>query len=175
MRACIHKQFYHPPCHLKVRRLITVIYIFNNGLEIEKGVYRGSLLQCFVPSITNALTLCPYLDSTHTHTLCLIDQTKAHNKKLYYNCFVDFRKAFDTIPTERLFDKLKTFKIPDDKIWAIYALYEQVSECVWCPGGLSNCFTSTIGVKQGSPYHQLFLGYKLMRSKNLLFAREVTE
>ena len=36
-------------------------------------------------------------------------------------------------------------------IWAIYALYEQVFGCVRCLGCLSNCFTSTIGVKQGYP------------------------
>ena len=87
----------------------------------------------------------------HIFTLrCLIDQTKARKKKLYC-CFVDFRKAFDTVPRERLFDRLKSLEIPNDMIWAIYALYEQVCGRVRCPGGLSDCFTSTIGVKQGCP------------------------
>ena len=60
---------------------------------------------------------------------CLIDQTKARKKKLYC-CFVDFQKAYDAVPRERLFDRLKSLKIPDDMIWAIYVLYEQVFGCV---------------------------------------------
>ena len=43
-------------------------------------------------------------------------------------------------------------------IWAIYALYEQVSGCVRYPSGLSNCFTSTIGVKQGCPLSLTLFG-----------------
>ena len=43
-------------------------------------------------------------------------------------------------------------------IWAIYALYEQVFECVRCASGLSNCFTSTIGVKQGCPLSSTLFG-----------------
>ena len=94
----------------------------------------------------------------HIFTLrCLIDQTKARKKKLYC-CFVDFRKAFDTVPREWLFDRLKSLRIPDDMVWAIYALYEQVSGCVRCPGGLSNRFTSTIGVKQGCPLSPTLFG-----------------
>ena len=53
------------------------------------------------------------------------------------------------LPRERLFDRFKSLKIPNDMVWAIYSLYEQVSRCVHCPGGLSNCFTRTIGVKGG--------------------------
>ena len=40
---------------------------------------------------------------------------------------MDFRKAFDTIPREWLLERLKSLEIPNDIIWAIYALYEQVS------------------------------------------------
>ena len=94
----------------------------------------------------------------HIFTLrCLIDQTKARKKKLYC-CFVDFRKAFDTVPRERLFDRLKRLEIPNDIIWAIYALYQHVFGCVRCPGGLSDCFTSTIGVKQGCPLSPTLFG-----------------
>ena len=36
--------------------------------------------------------------------------------------FVNFCKAFDVVPRERLFDRLKSLEIPNDIIWAIYAL-----------------------------------------------------
>ena len=77
---------------------------------------------------------------------CLIDGAKARKKRLYC-CFVDFRKAFDTVPRERLFQCLQSLRIPAEMIWAIYALYERVTGRVRCPSGLSNTIASTIGVK----------------------------
>jgi hypothetical protein len=53
---------------------------------------------------------------------CLIDHTKAC-KQILYCCFVDFYKAFNTIPREKLFDKLRILVI-DYMIWVIYTLYE---------------------------------------------------
>ena len=88
---------------------------------------------------------------------CLIDQMKARKKKLYC-CFVDFRKAFNRVPRECLFDRIKSLKIPNDMIWAICTLYEHVFGCVRCPSDLSNFFTSTIGVKQGCPLSPPFFG-----------------
>ena len=85
-----------------------------------------------------------FLTIDHIFALkCLDDHNKARKKKLY--CWIiDFRKAFNTILRDQLFDRLKSLEIPDNMIWAFYALYEQVSKCVWCPSGLSNCFTSAI-------------------------------
>ena len=55
----------------------------------------------------------------HIFTLrYLIDQTKARKKKLYC-CFVDFSKAFDTVPRERLFERLKSLEIPNNMIWVV--------------------------------------------------------
>ena len=71
---------------------------------------------------------------------------------------MDFCKAFDKVPRERLFDMLKSLEVLDDIIWAICALYEQVSKHVRFLDGLSNCFTSTIGVKQGFPQSSILLG-----------------
>ena len=65
---------------------------------------------------------------------------------------MDFHKAFDTIPRERLFQRLQSLGIPFEMIWAIYALYyERVTRRVRCLGGLLRSTASTIGVKQGCP------------------------
>ena len=49
--------------------------------------------------------------------------------------------------------------IPNVMIWAIYALYERISRCVCWSGGLSNCFTNTIGVKQACPLSPTLFGF----------------
>ena len=94
----------------------------------------------------------------HIFTLrCLIEQSRSRGRRLYC-CFVDFRKAFDTVPRERLFRRLTSLGVPSEMIWAIYALYERVSGRVRCPGGLSDSIASTIGVKQGCPLSPTLFG-----------------
>ncbi|MCO5559545.1 hypothetical protein L7F22_013146 [Adiantum nelumboides] len=94
----------------------------------------------------------------HIFTLrCLIDQAKARKRRLHC-CFVDFRKAFDTIPPDRLFQRLQTLGIPSELLWGVFSLYERVSAKVRCPGGTSLSFASTIGVKQGCPLSSTLFG-----------------
>ena len=94
----------------------------------------------------------------HIFTLrCLIDQARTRKKRLYC-CFVDFRKAFDTVPRERLFQRLQSLRVPSEMMWGIYALYEQVFGRVRCPGGISDTIASTIGVKQGCPLSPTLFG-----------------
>ncbi|MCO5549866.1 hypothetical protein L7F22_003340 [Adiantum nelumboides] len=88
---------------------------------------------------------------------CLIDGAKAQKRRLYC-CFVDFRKAFDTIPRERLFQRLQELQIPSEMIWGIHSLYTRVSGRVHSPGGLSDPIASTIGVKQGCPLSLTLFG-----------------
>lgn len=95
----------------------------------------------------------------HIFTLtCLIDQAKAQKWQIYC-CFVNFRKAFDTVPRERLFRRLQALDIPSNMIWGIYRLYEQVSRRVRCLGSLSDTFASTICVKQGCPLSPALFGF----------------
>ncbi|MCO5546729.1 hypothetical protein L7F22_000165 [Adiantum nelumboides] len=99
-----------------------------------------------------------YSTIDHIFTLrCLIDQTRVKKRRLYC-CFVDFRKAFDTVPRERLFRRLMDLGVGEEMIWGIYALYEHVSCRVRCPGGISDTLVSTIGVKQGCPLSPTLFG-----------------
>ena len=71
---------------------------------------------------------------------------------------MDFRKAFDTVPRDRLFQRLQSLGVPAEMIWGIYALDEQVLGRVCCPGELSDTIASTIGVKQGCPLSPTLFG-----------------
>ena len=81
----------------------------------------------------------------------------AYNKRIYC-CFVDFRKAFDTVPRARLMQRLEALGVPIDMQWGIYALYESVSGKVRSPKGLSEAVACTIGVKQGCPLSPTLFG-----------------
>ncbi|MCO5592246.1 hypothetical protein L7F22_046244 [Adiantum nelumboides] len=96
--------------------------------------------------------------TNHIFTLrCLIDQARVKKRRLHC-CFVDFRKAFDTVPKERLFRRLAALGVGDEMMWAIFALYERVTGRVKCPGGLSDPLVNTIGVKQGCPLSPTLFG-----------------
>ena len=79
-------------------------------------------------------------------------------EKRIYCCFVDFRKAFDTVPRARLMQRLEALGVPIDMQWGIYALYESVSGKVRSSNGLSEAVASTIGVKQACPLSPTLFG-----------------
>ena len=87
--------------------------------------------------------------STLDHILTLrtiIKEGRANGRKIYC-CFVDFRKAFDTVPRARLMNRMQTLGVPKEIIWGIMALYGSVLKHVWTPEGDSDIIQSTIGVK----------------------------
>ena len=76
-----------------------------------------------------------------------------------YACFVDFRKAFDTIPREKLWQHLSSIGIQGNMLAALKAYYAEVQVCVDIPlVGRSPTFPSTIGVKQGCPMSPTLFG-----------------
>lgn len=87
--------------------------------------------------------------STLDHILTLraiIEEGRSHGRRIYCN-FVDFRKAFDIVPRERLMRKLQEMGVPIEMTWGIMALYRSVRGQVRTPEGLSDVVHSTIGVK----------------------------
>ncbi|MCO5596759.1 hypothetical protein L7F22_050828 [Adiantum nelumboides] len=90
--------------------------------------------------------------STLDHILtlrALIEERRAQgDRRRLYCCFVDFRKAFDSVPRFRLMQRLQDIGVPEAIRWGIYPLYESVTGRVRAPGGFSDGIESTIGVKQ---------------------------
>ena len=62
-------------------------------------------------------------------------------------CFVDFKKAFDTIPRDKLWNRMEELEVPTEYRGVVYKLYEQVKAKIRTKVGMSECFGSDIGVK----------------------------
>ena len=93
----------------------------------------------------------------------LIESCKAmkssHQHGMLYTCFVDFRKAFDTIPRDRLWQHLADIGMQGKILDAVKSYYSEVQVCVDIPSvGTSKPFSSTMGVKQGCPMSPILFG-----------------
>jgi hypothetical protein len=86
----------------------------------------------------------------------LIDsRTRWPGKKLY-TCFVDFRKAFDTVLREKLWRVLEGIGVGGCFFACLRSMYSHDQACVSHPTeGLSITFSCTIDVKQGCPLNPL--------------------
>ena len=64
-------------------------------------------------------------------------------------CFVDFRKAFDSINRDLMFKILQLYGIPSKIIEAIRALYINTTATIISPDGETDAFEVMAGVLQG--------------------------
>ena len=85
----------------------------------------------------------------HAFTLrTLVDQAFYRKEKLYV-CFVDFKKAYDSVWRNGLFLKLLKYGISNKFVELIQDMYARLQACVYLPNGLSLPFQSKVGLKQG--------------------------
>jgi hypothetical protein len=90
----------------------------------------------------------------HLFTLrALVD--RAHVGKHAFAAFVDFSKAFDTIPRELLWRNMQEIGLHGEMLNALQAMYRDVRCRVRTPQELMDSFESTWGVKQGCPLSPL--------------------
>ena len=68
-----------------------------------------------------------------------------------YCTFVDFRKAYDTVPRAQLILILEEMGVPMELIWGILALYGAVKGQIRTHERVSQFIHYTVGVKQGCP------------------------
>ena len=87
----------------------------------------------------------------------LIDKQKQTHGKLYW-CFVDFKKAFDTVPRGLLWQVLETVSIRGPILDCIKSLYSHDSAAVRTQEGISDIFDCLMGVKQGCPLSATLFG-----------------
>ncbi len=91
-----------------------------------------------------------------------------------YACFVDFRKAFDSVPRELLWSRLRSLSVPDRLIAAIVSYYDNVEFTVR-HDEQRRFFPSTMGVKQGCPLSPILFGIFIDYFEEFVSAHPLTE
>ena len=140
-----------------------LIMLFKKGARLDCNNYRGISIMNAVAKIydyvlNNRLILwykvCREQAGAqalrgcieHIVTLRLIIDTFLRKRQKLFIVYVDFRKAYDLVPRNRLFEILMDLGCGATMLAALMAIYRDTS----CILG-STIITSTIGVRQGSP------------------------
>ena len=77
-------------------------------------------------------------------------QKQCHiNKQKIHSCFIDFSKAFDTIPRDKLLQKLLKFDIKGNFFNTIKNIYINDRACIKVNNKVTDTFNVNRGVKQG--------------------------
>jgi hypothetical protein len=96
------------------------------------------------------------------YILQMLIERSIHKRKKVYCCFVDFHKAFDTVPRDLLWQVLDEMGIMGRFMQCLQSMYSQDNVRVMHPTeGLSARFPCGIGVKQGCPLSPLLFGLYL--------------
>ena len=78
----------------------------------------------------------------------LIERAVSKNEKLL-SCFIDFTKAFDSIPHQRLWFKLGSLGIHGNFLQTLQSMYSEASASVFWNNSVSEEFSCNSGVRQG--------------------------
>ena len=71
------------------------------------------------------------------------------HQSLLFSCFVDFRKTFDCIPRQKLFDELRKEGVQGRFLDVLISMYSNDKSAVKIDNKLTEAFTCFAGVKQG--------------------------
>lgn len=89
--------------------------------------------------------------SDHIFVLKTAVDSYIKKRRCVYSCFIDLKKAFDSVWREAMFDKMAKLKLGETFLTAVKAMYNNVRCCVKTKEGFSPPFRSYAGVKQGDP------------------------
>ena len=87
----------------------------------------------------------------------VIDKYRLQKKPLFC-CFVDFKKAYDSVDRRLLLQRLASLGIWGTMLTSIAAMYRNVPLHARVDGKVGPAFQSSIGVKQGDPLSPLLFG-----------------
>ena len=156
---------------IKQWSLSVITPIFKNGNKSDPDNYRGiSLLSCLgklFSAILNQRLLGYALEKKNLNTeqlgflsgnrtsdahiiLNTLIQSYCHtNGKKIFSCFIDFKKAFDTVPRDILFTKLIGHGVTGKFFNTLQTMYSNDNCCVKVGSKITEEFGANQGVKQG--------------------------
>eukprot|EP00732_Lithocolla_globosa_P000541 Lithocolla_globosa_v1_NODE_177_length_5446_cov_18.556483.p1 type:complete len:863 gc:universal NODE_177_length_5446_cov_18.556483:2622-34(-) len=91
----------------------------------------------------------------HALTLAELIKMRIGKKKSTYTCFVDFRKAFDSVYRKGLWVRLWRSGIKDKIYKTLRAIYDETSATLNINGQKTKNFSCDIGIRQGCPLSPL--------------------
>ncbi len=108
-------------------------------------------LQCADTDIAQILICQTHIDPLVMHVITLIRtiENRYKGRQSTYACFVDMKKAFDSVNRTRLLDKLRTIGINDNIYFDVKTIYDNMSCAVHVNGIYTDWFAVDLGVKQG--------------------------
>jgi hypothetical protein len=84
----------------------------------------------------------------HIFTLRAVIEEARHRSSKVYCCFVDFRKAFDSVPREALLQRLRDIGISATLLTTIMRLYESVLGRLRAAHGMSDFIEALLGLNR---------------------------
>ena len=145
--------------------------IHKGGIKTDPSNYRGiSVMSCLSKLFSSILNLRLKQYVSENKILCdeqlgfregnrtsdalltlysLIHQYCHKNGRKIYSCFVDFKKAFDSIPRDLLLEKLLKLGVNGKFFNVIKSMYNNDFCCVRIGEKITNTFLANQGVKQG--------------------------
>ena len=87
--------------------------------------------------------------SNHIFTLFSLINKYVTKGKYLYTCFVDFQKAYDSIRSDGLKDKLEKIGVNGKFLDIIHAMYKEPNISLLYKNKVTESFCTTIGFKQG--------------------------
>lgn len=144
--------------------------LFKSGNDLDPNNYRGiSLSSCLSKLFAKLVHLRldnfvetnnilkenqigfrkKYRTSDHILTLKNIVDRAFRSNKYIFVCFVDLKKAFDSINREALFYKISKMGITSKYLNLLNSIYSDVQYSVKLSTGITESFASNVGVKQG--------------------------
>ena len=161
----------HKPQMIEKWCISMITPLHKSGSKMDPDNYRGiSLLSCFSKFFTSILnqrltkfaidkkifskSQLGFLAGCRTSDALLIlhniiDYYCKKKNQYVFGCFVDFKKAFDSIPRHILFQKLLDFEINGKFYDCIVNMYCNDISCVKVADSITPSFVSNQGVKQG--------------------------
>jgi exonuclease III len=88
----------------------------------------------------------------------MIEHFRAQKDMALYVCFVDFKKAFDSVPRHKLWQRMYDKGIRGKMLFTVQALNGNVTFAIKMYEGLSAPIASNIGVRQGCPLSPFLFG-----------------